>query len=412
MTLTAIDDADIFDGLNAELIPGGSVLIEDGRIVEVGAAPIRSPSARRINAQGHFLMPGLIDLHTHAYVSDVDVAKVDCAGEPYRTAHGIKVLGQALDCGFTTVRDVGGGDWSIARAIEDGLIRAPRYFYSGRILSMTGGHGDFRKPGQHHHENGSCMCGAFNSITTIADGVDECIKAAREQLRRGAHCLKIMASGGVASPTDPIWAPQYREDEIRAVVGEASARRTYVAAHCNPAAAIRRAVECGVRTIEHGALIDSETARFVRDQGAYVVPTVIAFVALVELGGSLGFPAESQAKAKIIADHAMQALDILRAESTSLGFGTDLIGELYVHRSREITLRREVFTPLEILRQLTSQGAEILMQKDQLGSVSAGAHADLILVRGNPLNNLDLLTSDGRDIAMIMQAGKITKSFS
>src|SRR6185436_13332378 len=222
----------------------------------------------------------------------------DLAGEPYRTAHAMRMLGFALDCGFTTVRDIGGGDFSLGQAINDGLIRAPRFFYAGKVLTMTGGHGDFRQMSESRHTHGYCSCSSYNSISVVADGVDECLKAVREELRRGAHCIKIMASGGVASPTDPIWMNQYREDEVRAIVNEAGERRTYVSAHCHPLSAIRRCVEFGVRVIEHGTLMDDETARFVAERGAYIVPTMVIIFALVELGKKLGFPPQSQEKAE------------------------------------------------------------------------------------------------------------------
>ncbi|MGH7010379.1 MAG: amidohydrolase family protein, partial [Caulobacteraceae bacterium] len=251
MATIVFDNARIFDGHLAECAEGASLLVEGGLIREIADRPIRvGGEARRIDAAGRTLMPGLIDLHTHAYASHVDVARIEAAGEAYRASHAHRMLGHALDCGFTTLRDVGGGDWSLWRAIEEGLVRAPRWFYAGKALSMTGGHGDMR----HASEEGCdcCACGEVNSFCVIADGVDECLKAVREELRRGAHCIKIMGSGGVASPTDPIWMNQYREDEIRAIVGECAERRTYVTAHCHPTSAIRRCVDFGVRVIEHG----------------------------------------------------------------------------------------------------------------------------------------------------------------
>src|SRR6202044_3578722 len=145
-----------------------------------------------------------------AYFSDVNWQKVDAAGEAYRAAYAIRKLGFMLDCGFTAVRDVGGGDFGLSRAIEDGLVRSPRFFYSGRILSMTGGHADTRPMNESRHLQGYCSCGHASALGVVADGVDECIKAAREELRRGAHCIKVMAFGGVTSPTDPIWMNQYR----------------------------------------------------------------------------------------------------------------------------------------------------------------------------------------------------------
>jgi imidazolonepropionase-like amidohydrolase len=406
-----IENANIFDGVTPDLIGGMSVLIEGSEILAVSDQTIRDSGAMKIDAAGKTLMPGLIDLHTHAYISDVDVGKVDRSGDAYRTAYGIKLLGHALDCGFTTVRDVGGGDWSMALAMNHGLVRSPRYFYSGKALSMTGGHGDLRRVGEDQHEGGAgCHCSECNSIAVIVDGVDACIRAAREELRKGAHCLKIMASGGVASATDPIWAAQYREDEIRAIVGEAAARGTYVAAHCNPPGAIRRAVACGVRTIEHGALIDKEAAEYVASQNAFVVPTLIVFRALAEIGQAIGLSKVSQDKAKIVAAQSVAALDILRSAGVPLGFGTDLIGDLYIRRCEEFTLRREVFSAYEILRQATSVGAEILMLGGKLGCVSAGAYADLLLVDGNPLADIDLLAQNGQRIPFIMKNGSIVKN--
>jgi imidazolonepropionase-like amidohydrolase len=319
-------------------------------------------------------------------------------------------LSFALDCGFTTVRDVGGGDYSLARAIEDRLIRAPRFLYAGRFISMTGGHGDMRQMSERHHTQGYCSCGEFNALGVIADGVDEVIKAAREELRRGAHCIKIMGSGGVASPTDPIWMNQYREDEIRAIVNETTERRAYAAAHCHPASAIRRCVEFGVRSIEHGTLIDDETARFVAQKGAFIVPTMAIIFALIELGPKLGFPAQSQEKARFAFDRALSGMESMRNAGVQIGFGTDLLGDTYTQECREFALRKEVFTPLEILRQATSVNAALMLQEGKLGCVKEGAHADLIVVDGDPLKDIELLAASGRNLRFIMRAGEIVKN--
>jgi imidazolonepropionase-like amidohydrolase len=319
------------------------------------------------------------------------------------------MLGFALDCGFTTVRDVGGGDYSLWRALEDRLIRGPRFLYSGKILSMTGGHGDMRQMSESGH-NHFCACGHVNSFAVIADGVDDCIKAAREELRRGAHCIKIMASGGVASPTDPIWMNQYREDEIRAIVNETTERRTYTSAHCHPSSSIRRCVECGVRVIEHGTLIDSATARFVAERGAYIVPTMAIIFALIELGEKLGFPPQSMAKVQEVYRQALSGMDLMRSAGVKIGFGTDLLGETYTHECREFVIRREVFTPLEILRQATTINAEILQEKGKLGCIAPDAHADLLVVEGDPLSNIELLAQNGKQLRLIMRAGEIVRN--
>lgn len=411
MSVVIFENARIFDGFSADCPEGMSVAVDGGRICEIADCRISFGDARRFDLGGRTLMPGLIDLHIHAYTSDINLQRVDPMGQAYRTAHAVRMLGHALDCGFTTVRDVGGGDWSLWRAVEDGLIRGPRFYYAGKILSMTGGHGDFRamdmEGGDHPH---GCACGQVNSLSVIADGVDQCIAAVREQFRRGAHMIKIMASGGVVSPTDPIWMDQYREDEIRAIVGECAARRSYAAAHCHLASAIRRCVECGVRCIEHGTLIDDETAAFVAKHGVYVVPTMAVGVAMSECGRAAGLPSEILGKMDEILDHSLASLDRMRRAEVKLGFGTDLVGHTYVEQCREFLLRSEVFTPLEILRQATSVGAEVLQQQGQLGCIAAGAHADLLVVDGDPVRDIGLLAQNGNKLALIMRAGGIVKN--
>ncbi|HEX5458919.1 MAG TPA: amidohydrolase family protein [Steroidobacteraceae bacterium] len=410
MQRTLLINARVFDGYSADCPEGMQVLVEDDLIREISAKPIKAPEARVLDLAGRTLMPGLIDAHIHAYASDVSVQKIDLAGDPYRTAHAMRMLGFALDCGFTALRDIGGGDYSLWRAIQDKLIRAPRFFYAGKVISMTGGHGDMRQMSERHHTQGYCSCGDFNSLSVIADGVDEVLKATREELRRGAHCIKIMGSGGVASPTDPIWMNQYREDEIRAIVNETMERRTYTAAHCHPASAVRRCVEFGVRSIEHGTLIDDETARFVAEKGAFVVPTMVIIFALVELGRRLGFPPQSQEKAEFAYKQALSGMESMRRAGVRIGFGTDLLGETYVQQCREFTIRREVFTPLEILRQVTSTNAALLQHEGKLGCVKEGALADLIVVDGDPLEDIELLAAQGRNLRVIMRAGELVKN--
>jgi imidazolonepropionase-like amidohydrolase len=410
METVLLINARIFDGQSPDCPEGQSVLVADGRVREIGGANLRAANAHVIDAGGRTLMPGLIDAHVHAYVSDINVQKGDAVGEAYRTAHAVRMLNHALDSGFTTVRDIGGGDYGLWRAIDDKLIRAPRFFYAGRILSMTGGHGDFRQMSETRHTYGYCSCGSYNSLCVVADGLAECVKAAREELRRGAHCIKIMGSGGVASPTDPIWMNQYREDEIRAIVNECAERHSYVAAHCHPASAIRRCVEFGVRCIEHGTQMDDVTARFVASKGAFVVPTLVTLRVLSEVGKELGLPPSSQEKVAVVNREAISGLESMRKAGVKVGFGTDLLGSTYSQQCREFTLRREVFPALEILRQATSVNAEILQQKDALGSVKVGAHADLLLVDGDPLQDIGLLAASGRHLCLIMRGGEIIKN--
>jgi imidazolonepropionase-like amidohydrolase len=292
------------------------------------------------------------------------------------------------------------------------LFTGPRYFYSGKILSMTGGHGDFRQIEEAPRYQAVCGCDGtvFNAVAVMADGVDECIKSTREQLRQGAHCIKIMGSGGVASPTDPIWMNQYREDEIRAIVNECVERRTYVSAHCHPASAVRRCVEFGVRSIEHGTLIDAQTARFVAEKGAYIVPTMVIIAALVEMGRKLGFPPQSQEKAEYAWKQALSGMDLMRQAGVKVCLGTDLMGSMYDQECREFTLRSEVFSPLEILRQATSTAAEMMMQQGQIGCIAPGAHADLLVVEGDPLKDISLLAANGRNLRTIVRGGAVVRN--
>jgi len=409
MTSLLFRNARVFDGYSGDAPGGMSVLVEDGLIREVSSKKLDAKNARVLDVKGKTLMPGLIDCHMHAYASDVNVFKVETAGPSYRAVHGARVLSHMLDCGFTTVRDVGGGDYSLAKAIEDGLVRSPRYLYVGKALSMTGGHGDMRKVDEPPRYHDMCSCGVFNSFCKIADGVDECVRATREELRQGAHCIKIMGSGGVASPTDPIWMNQYREDEIRAIVQECAERRSYVCAHCHPASAVRRCVEFGVRSIEHGTLIDEDTAKYVAKKGAFIVPTLVTIFALIELGEKLGFPPESMEKAKIAFDGALGGLEKMKKAGVKIAYGTDLLGTTYVRQCQEFTLRKEIFTPLELLRQATSIPAELMMLEGKIGCVKPGAFADLIVVDGDPLKDINLLASDGKKLSMIVRAGEVVK---
>lgn len=411
MTSFLFTNCRVFDGCSQECPDGMTVWVEDGLIREVSDRPVRTAaSVHTIDVGGRTLMPGLIDAHVHVYFSHVNWQKVDHAGEAYRTAHAVRVLGHALDCGFTTVRDIGGGDYGLYRAIEDRLIRAPRFLYAGKMISMTGGHGDTRLMHESQHTEGYCSCGDANALNVVVDGVGACIKAAREQLRRGAHCIKIMASGGVASPTDPIWMNQYREDEIRAIVNEATERRTYVSAHCHPVNAVKRCIKYGVRVIEHGTLMDDETARLVAEQGAYVVPTLVIIYVLAEQGAGLGLPAPSQKKVEVVARQALQGLESMHQAGVKIGFGTDLLGETYRQQCREFTLRKEVFRPLEILRQATSTNAALLQQEGKLGCVKPGAYADLLVVDGDPLKDIELLATSGKNLRLIMRAGELIRN--
>ena len=402
--------ARIFDGESETLRVGVNVFVEGGVIREISDRPAPA-DAEIVDCGGRILMPGLIDAHVHAYAAGVNIVRAVQSPASYLAHFAARFLQACLDRGFTTVRDVGGADIGLALAIKDGLLdRVPRLFFGGRLLSQTGGHGDFR-PGDHSLEAGHyCGCSYHaDQLAVIADGADAVRKAVREELRRGASHIKIMASGGVASPTDPLDRCQYSDDEIRAAVEEADRAGSYVAAHCHPKEAVRRAVALGVRSIEHATLIDPATADFVAAKGSFVVPTMAICFALLEDGDKLGLPAVSIEKLKAVADSALSGLEVMKKAGVKMGFGTDLMGVLHVRQSTEFTLRAKVLPAIDVLRSACVVNAELLGQEGKLGCIREGAVADVLVVDGNPLEDLSTLGSGGEQIPIIMKDGRFHK---
>ena len=397
----------IFDGVGEELLEGVEVLVEGSRIVEVSDVPIRSGTAEVVDLRGRTLMPGLIDAHFHANAASPDLGAVEHMPASLIAQHARANLEATLQRGFTTIRDAAGADYGLARAIEAGLIAGPRLLYSGHALSQTGGHGDFRS-----YESGPavCSCGlGARHFSTGADGVPEVRRAAREELRRGATQIKIMGSGGVSSPSDPISNLQYSEEEIRAAVWEARSWGTYVMAHVYTPEAIRRCVEFGVRSIEHANLIDAQTAAFAAERGAFVVPTLATYESLARQGASLGLPKVSLDKLGTVSDAGVASLEILRSAGVKTGFGTDLLGAMHDDQLTEFEIRARALPSVEILRQATSVNAELLGRSGELGTVAAGALADLIVVDGDPIADLGVLSGQGERISLVMKGGRYCK---
>jgi imidazolonepropionase-like amidohydrolase len=402
-------NARLFDG-ESETLRSGAVRVA-GAVIEAAGEGVPTEGAEVIDCGGRVLMPGLIDAHVHVYAASLNLGRLAQTPLSYLAHFAARFLKQSLDRGFTTLRDAGGADVGLATAIKEGLLgRVPRLFYGGRVISQTGGHGDFR-PGDHAlDDHVPCGCAAHADVFAIlADGADSVRRAVRTELRRGAHHIKVMGSGGVVSPTDPLERCQYSDAELIAAVEEAERAGAYVMTHCHPAEAIRRSAEFGVRSIEHATLIDRPTADYVAERGAFTVPTMATLFALLEQGPQLGLPPVSVDKLRRIGDHALTGLEIMRAAGVRMGLGTDLLGALTERQGSEFTLRAQVLPAIDILRAATSTGAAILGQTGTLGCLRPGAAADLIVVDGNPLTDIALLAAGGAKLPVIMAAGQLHK---
>jgi imidazolonepropionase-like amidohydrolase len=406
-----IKNAKLLDTHAGELRPGASLRIEQDKIVEV-AENGRELSARAdivvLDAEGRTLMPGLIDAHVHPAITTLDLASMVRRQASWIAIETKFILEGMLRRGFTTVRDAGGLDAGIPIAIERGLIRGPRIFRSGRVLSQTGGHGDLEPVSEHPR---LCACSIRTSaFSHIADGVDAVRRAAREELKGGAQQIKIMAGGGVATPSDPIDMTQYTQEEIRAAVEEAKARRTYAFAHAYIPESIQRAVQAGVRSIEHGNLIDEASASLMAERGCYLVPTLVTYDQIAQFGKTHKFPEASLRKLQDVLHAGVGAIEKALRAGVKVGFGTDLLGETHPAQSREFALRAQIQGNADILRSATVINADLLQQSGRLGVLEPGAFADLLLVRGNPLTDLDVLSGQGEHLDLIVRGGEISKN--
>lgn len=401
-------NAAILDPQLGRLLSPRDVLVDGTDIVKVSETPLTADAAEVIDLQGKVMMPGLIDCHVHCMASHLNLGTNAKLPNVLAVLRAVPIIEGMLNRGFTTVRDAGGADWALAEATRTGVIKGPRIFPAGRAISQTGGHGDFR-PRNDIME--PCFCShKAGSISRVADGIDAVRLAVREEIQKGATQIKIMASGGVASPNDPVHFLGYSRDEIRAMTEEASNASTYVMAHAYTSAAIRRAVECGVRTIEHGNLADLEAAKVLSDHGAYAVPTLITYEALFSEGASFGFPPEAVAKINAVREPGLRALETLAQAGVKMGFGTDLLGQSQRLQSEEFRLRAQVLGNLEVIRSATSYAAEILMAVGRLGVIAPGAAADLLVLDANPLTDIGVLLGQGEHMLAIMKDGQFHKS--
>ena len=408
MSQILFKNANLLDPRWGEARGGHEVLVEGALIKEVSAKPIKTKAAKVVDCGKRTLMPGLIDCHVHVFLSEVNIRNLENIPLTLMTARAADLMKGMIDRGFTTVRDTGGADWGIKTAVETGLIPGPRLFISGRAIGPTGGHSDSRR-----RTDTGAPCGCCNAMVyamAVADGPDDVRKCVREQMRQGADQVKIMCSGGVASPYDPLDSLQFSEAEIAAATDEAKNFGRYVLAHAYTPEAITRAVNNGVRTIEHGNLIDDKSAKLLKSKGGYMIANLVTYFVMKEKAASFGMTADMLAKNDIVLDGALRSLEICKKAGVKVGYGSDLLGALQVDQSLEFIHRAKVLKPIEIIRQATTVGAEILRMDGKLGTIAPGAIADMIVVDGNPLKKLELFLDQGAHLPMIMKAGKFHKN--
>jgi len=402
---TLFTHANVLDVVAGDYLPGRNVLVRDGRIAEISEASIKDGEARTIDLRGRTLMPGLCDAHVHCTAFTANFPKLKVTSPFYVAMRAAESLAAMLSRGFTTVRDAGGADWGLARAVEEGRIDGPNLLFCGHALSQTGGHGDMRGPG----EEGLHQCFCCAGLGHICDGVSSVLQAAREEIRRGATHLKIMASGGVSSPTDRISSTQFTEDELRAIVGEAEAAQIPVMAHAYTARAVNRAIRCGVDSVEHGNLIDEESVKLFHEHGATLVPTLSIYRALTEEGEAAGMARNLVAKTHEVLDAGMTALELAYKSGVHMAYGTDLLGVMQRRQLEEFKIRSEVVPLADLIRQATVNPAKLFRMAENIGQVKVGFDADLIVVDGDPLRSIDVLCTPEKHLRLVMKGGAILR---
>jgi imidazolonepropionase-like amidohydrolase len=415
---TLFQNVRIFDGRSSVLSVPSNVLVKDGTIERISANPIAvdaNANVRTIVAGGHVLMPGLIDAHWHAFMAATPQMVLMTADPNYLQIVAVRQAEATLMRGFTTVRDLGGPVFGLKRAIDEGVTIGPRIYPSGAFISQTSGHGDFRFSFEVPRVPGGPLSHSeAEGIAAIADSPDEVRLRAREQLRQGASQIKLMAGGGVASPYNPIESTQYTEPEIRAAVEAADNWGTYVTVHAYTPRAIRQALAAGVKCIEHGQLIDEPTAKLLADNGIWwsLQPLLDD-----EDAPPLANPV-SQKKALEVFAGTDNAYKLARKYNVKTAFGTDILFDARLATRQGAILAKMVrwYTPAETLKMATADNGELMALSGfinpypgKLGVVEEGAIADLLLVDGNPLENIKLVADPDRNFLVIMKGGTIYK---
>lgn len=415
-----IQNVNVWDGTSDDLLLNQQVLIEGNLIKQVAEEVVAPAQARRIDGQGKTLIPGLSDAHLHlAFTMSLKETRNE-ADWMYTSIRAAKAAENFLAMGFTTIRDLGGPVFGLKRAIDEGLVPGPRIFPSGAFISQTSGHGDLRNPNDLHPHWSDAAPHPMDAQgwSFVVDGVAEVLKASRENLKRGATQLKVMAGGGIGSDFDPIHSIQFTPEELRAAVQAAADWDTYVAVHVYHAAGIRRALEAGVKCIDHGHLIDEEAIKLLKEKGAWLVPQ--SHWLMQPKPDPETTPAHRIQKMETVLAGAEREMALAKQYQVNLAFGTDAFGPLggEAKALNEFLTRSRWFTPVEVLRQATSENAKLFALSGKLhpytagrlGVIEEGAYADLLIYEGNPLEDIRVIVDYKEHLQFIMKNGEIFKN--
>ncbi|KAK5731069.1 hypothetical protein LTR15_001007 [Elasticomyces elasticus] len=363
-----------------------------------------------VNLDGKFLCPGLIDCHVHLATPPGEDGLRDTMNQDPTTSllRQPYLAHQMLKRGFTSVRDCGGAGLALKEAFAEGLYPGPRLFISGHGISQTGGHGDLRSARDSEY---ACCGGNTRGLGRVADGVEQCLHAAREELRSGADFIKIMVSGGVVSPTDRLTNTQYTAEEIRAFCRVASDAGTYVTAHAYTPAAIRIALENGVSGIEHGNLIDEPTAKLMAEKGAFLTPTLITYKAMASKEFGSFLPPSIAEKNMQVLSAGLKSIQIADQAGVPMCYGTDLLGPLQVKQTGEFALRREAgLSALKVLQSATINASYRLRLQDKLGRLKEGSFADMLILNANPLEDIEVFDRPTKHLLAVFKDGRVVES--
>lgn len=405
MTISVLTSNHIIDGRGTEPF-AGYIVVEDSTIKEVGESSSICKSANRtLDCTNFSLLPGLIDSHVHVgavHESLGDQHKLYQSS--YMSFLVSRRLATMLNCGFTTVRDAGGADVGFKQSIEDGLIVGPRLIQCGHPITQTGGHGDLRQ----RAETAPWAITDYGMLAQVVDGVDECRRAVREELRRGADAIKVFASGGAISASDSIDSTQYSLGELRAMVEECSDQNTYVFAHALSNRAIERCIDAGVRSIEHGNFLDLDTARKMAAAGTFLVPTFAIYRWLYEHRNEGTLTPKMREKVEAAVGTCQEALRNACAAGVKIASGSDMLSDGLSQMGMEIAFQAEVQGAQAAIESATSVNAELLGLEGTVGTLEPGKEADVIAVAGNPLHDPSILGREA-DVRLVVKSGEVYK---